>query len=219
MCVCVDDSRRDIVARRSAEWWAANRCNKLPEWQLIPLICDNRLVHTVTVKTLTHTQSCTISVLANFATHLRLSPSWWKPLLFKRIPQKLPRQWHADHSPGTPAGFRCCHGPLGQGAVPQLHDRLNHCVADVAAGEDLPGLKPGGLQERRWAGGSRDGGIMSGGHQPRDCWHLPGSHCSALLGGCSQMNKSSVANVSCSLYVYWRLSKWQIGAKHWLIDC
>lgn len=34
-----------------------------------------------------------------------------------------------------------CHGSLGAGAVPQLHDRLNHCAADVAAGENLPGLK------------------------------------------------------------------------------
>lgn len=32
------------------------------------------------------------------------------------------------------------HGPLNAGAVPQLHDRLNHCAANVAAGESLPGL-------------------------------------------------------------------------------
>lgn len=33
------------------------------------------------------------------------------------------------------------HGALSQGAFPQLHDRLNHRAADVAAGENLPGLK------------------------------------------------------------------------------
>lgn len=36
------------------------------------------------------------------------------------------------------------HGALGQGALPQLHDRLNHCAADVAAGENVPGLKHAG---------------------------------------------------------------------------
>lgn len=36
---------------------------------------------------------------------------------------------------------RCHHGALGQGALPQLHDRLNHRAADVAAGENVPGLK------------------------------------------------------------------------------
>lgn len=39
------------------------------------------------------------------------------------------------------------HGALGQGAFPQLHDRLNHRAADVAAGENVPGLKHAG--ERR----------------------------------------------------------------------
>lgn len=36
------------------------------------------------------------------------------------------------------------HGALSQGAFPQLHDRLNHRAADVAAGENVPGLKPAG---------------------------------------------------------------------------
>lgn len=72
VCVCmrVHDSRRDIVAHPSAEWWAVNRCNELPEWWLIPLICDNRLVHTATPKAATHTRSCTISVLVCLAAPL-----------------------------------------------------------------------------------------------------------------------------------------------------
>lgn len=39
---------------------------------------------------------------------------------------------------------RSHHGALGQGAFPQLHDRLNHRAADVAAGENVPGLKHAG---------------------------------------------------------------------------
>lgn len=69
-CVRVHDSRRDIVARPSAEWWAVNRCNELPEWWLIPLICDNRPVHTATPKAATHTRSCTINVLVCLAARL-----------------------------------------------------------------------------------------------------------------------------------------------------
>ncbi|CAB1453036.1 unnamed protein product [Pleuronectes platessa] len=41
------------------------------------------------------------------------------------------------------------HGPLGAGAVPKLHDRLNHCAAHVAAGESLPGLKRRAIKVRR----------------------------------------------------------------------
>lgn len=36
------------------------------------------------------------------------------------------------------------HGALGQGAFPQLHDCFNHRAADVAAGENVPGLKRAG---------------------------------------------------------------------------
>lgn len=39
------------------------------------------------------------------------------------------------------------HGSLSPGAVYQLHDRLNHCAADVAAGENLPRLNHGARRE------------------------------------------------------------------------
>lgn len=58
----------------SADWWAVNRCNKLPDWQLIPLICDNRLVHAhiVPLKTATvlycwvSSSPLTVSLIAHF---------------------------------------------------------------------------------------------------------------------------------------------------------
>lgn len=43
----------------------------------------------------------------------------------------------------TPPRPHLHHGPLDAGAFPQLHDRLNHGAAHVAAGENLPGLKHG----------------------------------------------------------------------------
>lgn len=49
-----------------------------------------------------------------------------------------------DRGPGTRPCSSPQHGALGQGALPQLHDRLNHGAADVAAGENLPGLKAAG---------------------------------------------------------------------------
>ncbi|MED6261480.1 hypothetical protein ATANTOWER_005765 [Ataeniobius toweri] len=41
------------------------------------------------------------------------------------------------------------HGPLGTGAVPQLHDRLNHCSSDVDTGENLPGLRHGAARGQK----------------------------------------------------------------------
>ncbi|KAJ4935523.1 hypothetical protein JOQ06_017055 [Pogonophryne albipinna] len=39
------------------------------------------------------------------------------------------------------------HGSPSPGAVYQLHDRLNHCAADVAAGENVPRLNHGARRE------------------------------------------------------------------------
>lgn len=58
----------------------------------------------------------------------------------------------------SPSCLRHHHGPLSEGAVPQLHDRLNHRAADVAAGENLPGLNRGATRKRRWTRGGGGGG-------------------------------------------------------------
>lgn len=55
------------------------------------------------------------------------------------------------------------HEPHGQGAFPQLHDRLNHRAADVAAGENVPGLKR--------AGETRMGASMTSEALSRSCSH------------------------------------------------
>lgn len=47
------------------------------------------------------------------------------------------------------------HGPLDAGALPQLHDRLDHGAAHVAAGENLPGLKHEAGGEPEAAGAKR----------------------------------------------------------------
>lgn len=71
--------------------------------------------------------------------------------------RSLPRQERTlSLSAHPPPRLRRRHGPLSAGAVPQLHDRLNHRAADVAAGENLPGLKCGATiegrneRQRRW---------------------------------------------------------------------
>lgn len=44
------------------------------------------------------------------------------------------------------------HGSLCEGAPLELHDRLNHCAAHVAAGENVPGLNHGSTSGRRCTG-------------------------------------------------------------------
>lgn len=62
----------------------------------------------------------------------------------RHLPPSSPA-FHA--SAAAPPHLRDRHGPLGEGAVPQLHDRLNHGAADVAVGENLPGLRDGAARE------------------------------------------------------------------------
>lgn len=94
VCVCVrlgmlvHDSRRAIMSCRSVEWWAANRCNKRPEWQLTPLICNNRLVHALTPEAMTHP----ISVPVCLAAHTPIVSFMAKIYLSQLIPQKIPLQ-------------------------------------------------------------------------------------------------------------------------------
>lgn len=57
------------------------------------------------------------------------------------------------------------HGPLGAGAVPQLHDCLNHCAADVAAGESLSGLNHGATREEMNERGGGEGEMCVEGSQ------------------------------------------------------
>lgn len=60
-------------------------------------------------------------------------------LLFLAVAPSAPR----SPSLSTPFHLGYRHGPLSEGAVPQLHDCLNHRAADVAAGENLSGLNNG----------------------------------------------------------------------------
>lgn len=78
-------------------------------------------------------------------------------------PSSLAAAPFAPRSPSLSSPLRLgfSHGPLGAGAVPQLHDRLNHRAADVAAGEKLSGLNHG-AKAALLSRGSREAEEMEG---------------------------------------------------------
>lgn len=149
--ICVTSRVTSGHFGQSAEWWAVNRCNKLPEWQLIPLICTNRQWH----QRLRLTRNLALLEFCYTWPHASGSLLHGGNLFCSNV-------FHRKSLCSLSCASHQDDGALGQGAVPQLYDRPNHCVADVAAGENLPGLKPSGLQTKRWARGSWDGGIMGG---------------------------------------------------------
>lgn len=137
----------------------------LTEKWLIPLLYDNRggirtQINTLYTPTSKHRP---VSLFMLCLTYWGTPSSFSPPLPSFRCWSELPNSStnHPDLllSPLPPLGgtsalcfssaspvlsvWGCSHGPLGAGAVPQLHDCLNHCAADVAACENLSGLKHG----------------------------------------------------------------------------
>lgn len=124
-----------MLALVFADWWIGNRCSDPPRWWLISLICNNSgntHTHRRQPETLMYyiTNRVCIRLVDAFVIfyHCMLVRSRTTVLLLSSSPS-LPRRHH---------------GALGQGAFPQLHDRLNHRAADVAVGENVPGLKRAG---------------------------------------------------------------------------
>lgn len=101
-----------------------------------------------------NTHSC-VSSHPNSSLSLQVQSSGKEAPLLKNICILPPHQHFPWIFSCSPSHLRPHHGPLGPGAVPELHDRLNHCAADVAAGENLPGLKHGAIGGKR---GQGDGG-------------------------------------------------------------